>query len=488
MEKVTDLFKAFRNKQIEYDELFGELTKMLSEDPHFSVQAIASLDSAQQQTPIPVTDFINLRAKLESTAETFHQQETSHGPADAESTLMFDAEDATAAPNDPTLIGNNGGIESVVSQVAPAATAPSSFSDEPPVAPASPPEEDYADEATVIMPMPPRQTAGAATQSQDLQSAPAEAKPAADSNMEETVIAPAISEDSNDAMSEDAHATLIAAPMADASVDNSAPAEETPMPTETTPDSVAENAEEAQPKAIPSKPPIALIAAGAAAAVVILVVIVMWSGGSDTPEEIAESPTMATESSEPSPWGEKLPEEAFDAEKSVGTVSTNANISDAEETLEQNQVANTDSDLQAMDSQPVEPEQITTSAETIEANQTGLSETETSTSTTTAEAPAVNASAEPEIKDEAYYVSAIQQAVDSNNLGPAENEGSATFYLVELIKLNQESLEISNARTLISKKHIQLSKESRSNNRWEEAQQHLDDALKVRLPDSYLPE
>ena len=148
MEKVTDLFKAFRNNEIAYDELFGSLTRMLSEDPHFATQAISALDNAQQLTPIPVTDFIQLRGQLENTAETFLQQETDAGPAATEATTVFPAEEETQRPDpgmagayDPTLVTN-------VSEAAPASSS------EPQ---AEEPDPDYHDEATVIMPMPPRQ-------------------------------------------------------------------------------------------------------------------------------------------------------------------------------------------------------------------------------------------------------------------------------------------------------------------------------------------
>ena len=59
---------------------------------------------------------------------------------------------------------------------------------------------------------------------------------------------------------------------------------------------------------------------------------------------------------------------------------------------------------------------------------------------------------------------------------------------MELIKLNQQSDFITDARTLIAQKHLELAKVARQNNQWDSAQQHLDDAFKVRLPDSYMPE
>ncbi|MDX1692269.1 MAG: hypothetical protein R3208_00815, partial [Ketobacteraceae bacterium] len=154
MEKVTDLFKAFRNNEIAYDELFGALTRMLSEDPHFATHAIATLDNAQQLTPIPVTDFIQLRSQLENTAETFQQQETLQpetGVNAGDATRMFDAEEQTQRPDsgmagayDPTLIANPADFEKPPAATPPADTGAGTSTDQP-------------DDATVIMPTPPRQ-------------------------------------------------------------------------------------------------------------------------------------------------------------------------------------------------------------------------------------------------------------------------------------------------------------------------------------------
>jgi len=84
-----------------------------------------------------------------------------------------------------------------------------------------------------------------------------------------------------------------------------------------------------------------------------------------------------------------------------------------------------------------------------------------------------------------YFVGQINNAKNANNLAPAEKVGTATYYLVKLIKASPNSPFVSQARSQIAKAHLVLAATARDGERWDEAQQHLDDAFAVRLPDSY---
>ncbi|PIE41143.1 MAG: hypothetical protein CSA49_04740 [Gammaproteobacteria bacterium] len=419
MEKVNDLFKSFRNKEIEYDELFGALTRMLSEDPHLSGEAVAALDKAQQQTPIPVTDFINLRAKLENTAATFHQQDISQTPADTETTMMFSEEDSDVATDsgDPTLVGT-------ITDGDPTETPAATFNT-PPVKPA----DDYTDEATVIMPMPPRQAAAAPV---------AEAAPNSKEQPEAEELPEPELPQSEPELPQPEPETA------------STPAFEPAPQLQTEP---------AAPLVKSTKPPLALIGTGVAVAVVVLLVIVFWPA-SETPEATVETASISnTETvSEATPATTDTPASPSPWEQTTAETSDNTNGAAFTDTA----------------TLPIE-DTTTATVDTVEIAAPERLEQDI-------------VAAEPDIENETYLINAIKAAVAGKNLGPAEREGTATFLLVKLIALNPDDSQISDVRAMISKKHLELAKESRSNHQWDEAQLHLDAALKVRLPDSYMPE
>ena len=432
MEKVTDLFKAFRNNEIAYEELFGSLTRMLSEDPGFAAQAISILDNAQQLTPIPVTDFIQLRSQLENTAATFQQQSASATPADAEATRIFDAAEATRRP-EPGLAGS--GDPTLVSAPPPEAEfqpLPGNAAQDPHVA-------DYQDEATVIMPVPPRQQTPPPPQ----EPAPAAAPPV-----------------------EDEHATLIATP---------AP-EPAPSP-EPAPAAVRESAPDpaVKPKQQDKKPPVMLLAGAGGVALVLILALVLWPSGEEEPGTAATPPLQQEPAS---PWQSR---------PQATQPSTAADNTETAVFSEPDQpAANTAGDPftslndTAADSDPVE--QTTTDPEE-DSGEFFAADNSLPLDT----GPEPHQPPEPAVKDEAYYMAQIEAAVAADKLTPAEQQGTATHYLVELIRLNRNSEKISEARTLISKRHLELAKAAREKSQWDAAQQHLDDALKVRLPDSYLP-
>ncbi|MCG8317126.1 MAG: hypothetical protein MI976_28230 [Pseudomonadales bacterium] len=397
MEKVVNLFKAFRVNEIQYEELFGALTKMLSEEPHFSGEAVQALDNAQQLTPIPVADFIRLRNQLESTAQTFQQQDTSTSPNEAEATKIFAAADLTMgqsaiAADDPTLMTS---AES---------------------APAPAPADDYNDEATVIMPMPPRGGSAAQIPNETAKPTIPKAEP-------------------EPAMVEDEHATLIAAPseVMDATKPPAC-SEEPTIPPLTSP--APKPAKRPEPAAN-NKQSMVYIGAGVAAVLTILVLVLLWpsSNDNDSDSNFVDSSFVDTNL----PAAAPQTTESFVEEAPQPEAQTVANTDEIGEDF-------------FVSTGELEPEP------------------------------------EPVVKNEDYYYNQIEKAVAANNLSPAEATGTATYYLVGLLQLNQSSDKVSDARAMIAKKHLELAKTARTHSRWDEAQQHLDDAFKVRLPDSYLPE
>ena len=447
MEKVISLFKSFRNNEIAYDELFGTLTQMLSEDPRFAAEAIATLDNAQQLTPIPVTDFIQLRSQMEATAETFQQQYIAATPADHEATKIFDetaplaGDETFTSPGssfDPTLMA-----APVVATDYPGeatATATATATEQPgPI--------DYADEATVIMPMPPRHE-------------PAPPPPAA-------------------RIADDEHATLVAVASAPPQPEITPPATSEPRPAATSqPSPAVQRAEPADnvPARQPvKKPPFAVFAGGAAVVIIMLLALILWPDGDKDAKTIASSQNSQQQATENLAWQSSSTLNAASSQSSP--------TSPDPDVFSEPYLSPTAQDEEASQNTPVAdvyPDDTTTDEDTDffdDSNSLALDDVSSTTDNT---APAI-------VEDAAYFMDQIKTAVSANKLTPAEEEGTATWYLVELIRYDNRGDQISDARTLISQKHLELAKKAREKNQWDAAQQHLDDALKVRLPDSYLP-
>ena len=64
---------------------------------------------------------------------------------------------------------------------------------------------------------------------------------------------------------------------------------------------------------------------------------------------------------------------------------------------------------------------------------------------------------------------------------------STTYWLIEMLKVNRHSHQVSEARAFIAQVHLEMSQKARDTGDWDAAQEHLDAALEVRLPNSYLP-
>lgn len=474
-EKVVDLFKAFRTQSIDYEELFGSLTKILSEDPHFSTQAIAALDNAQQQTPIPVTDFIQLRGQLENTAETFHQQEITPGTGESEATKIFSEEDQTQAPEslspfDPTLMA------------APETAEEPAASEAQPTATPAPAQSDYEDEATVIMPVPPKRPAK--TESGE--------PPATAVDPHATLITtPEDKPDPVTTESQDEQATLIAAPeslpesqASSPPGDEDSPALEQKSPVKDAPAMKTANRATGLPL------PLLAGAAGVLVLLVVVLVMLVWPG------EESELPVAQEQPTEASPWGPaptketsaQATEPANESPLNESTLIEPETPTVAAESISDPVTDSLSEDAIAGDAEAASESASTTSAGAI-AEEPTLANSQAPASDSPDQSIITEpAAAPPAVKDEAYYFAQIKQAVKDADLGPAEATNSATYFLVELIKLNQQSDFITDARTLIAQKHLELAKVARQNNQWDSAQQHLDDAFKVRLPDSYMPE
>lgn len=86
-----------------------------------------------------------------------------------------------------------------------------------------------------------------------------------------------------------------------------------------------------------------------------------------------------------------------------------------------------------------------------------------------------------------YLFTKLQKAADTRDLLPVDRKNSATFYLIEMLKVNRHHHMISQGRAYIAQMHLEAAREARTEGKWDDAQEHLDAALEVRLPDSFMP-
>ena len=99
MARVDDLFKAFRAGELNQNDLFHALLTDIQSDARFCQQAVAQLDQVQRNIPIPVTDFIELRERVDKAAQLQLARQPSPAAKDPDATSIYSAAgDATLLP------------------------------------------------------------------------------------------------------------------------------------------------------------------------------------------------------------------------------------------------------------------------------------------------------------------------------------------------------------------------------------------------------
>ncbi|OUS30185.1 hypothetical protein A9Q99_06820 [Gammaproteobacteria bacterium 45_16_T64] len=471
MEEIVALFIDYRDQRISYDELHRSILDKAQREPAFQRQAIPTLDRIQKTTPIDIASFITLRGELDTEIQqlpspTTNENDVTDECNDPDATLVtqlpsdnihpnakvthkVSTTPVTSGPSEPTLLSTQSGLNMEQTDSKSAA-------------------EPDPDEATMIMP------AGMLSNSP---SAPARV-PALDPDDEETVI----STITNLEVDIDDEETLISTSTNIPTVNNDNTEEETlvagqstnppPISTPTAGtgphDSTLVNGETSpqiaptiEAVSTPSKktstPVIMAISLALVAAISMGVTLVKTSPPSSH-DAVNTEPTTPV----PNPWS-KQP-------SIVETAETNASSPSAEIT------PTTDSALA-----PVTTTPIIELAPPIIPNE----EVTASLPITTSDTKSSPISFASPAEEENYLFEQLKQAKQAERLTPAETQGTATYYLVKLIQLNPNSVKISQARSLISKAHLSLANTARENEDWDMAQQHLDDAFTVRLPDSY---
>ncbi|MDX1694312.1 MAG: hypothetical protein R3208_11160, partial [Ketobacteraceae bacterium] len=296
---------------------------------------------------------------------------------------------------------------------------------------------DQPDDATVIMPTPPRQ-----------QSATPSTTPPPANPVSPTPAPPEL----------DDQATLIASPAApEPSPVPRAPAAPEPEPVPTP-----------RPTQKDKIVPVPVLAGLGVLGLAIVLALAFWPGEDTDQPETASKPEPAEAPADPWQSAPAQPTAGTGSPAVTDPVYSDPVYSDPEYQIAE--PATTEPEAISPEEAPREPTgQITATEDTREPE---MSET---------------VFEEPVVKDEAYFMAQIKTATAADRLTPSDQQGTATYFLTELIRYDSNSDRISEARTLISKRHLELAKAAREKSQWDAAQQHLDDALKVRLPDSYLP-
>ncbi len=458
MEKVIHLFKLCRDGQIELDDLTHQICHWVENDPAFALEAINLLDSVQQQVPLPVTDYIELRTEVDRLALLYKKQGYPiNAENDPDATRIFNPDDnASANPDDQTRTQEQPrhiDSEPVAGRQQEAPEPTSNREDQclettnadfehtlarnPVATPlAESPAEPPADDATVIMPTKPHQhfDAGpplsATEAASELQNTPAPEK------------SPLI-EESVQPVAEDA--TVIApAPGSPSTIPNSAPSNQG-EPTN--------QKHNEQPKAFPLWP----ILMGGMTTAIAVILVVLWV-------ILDKDPYQAVELQQPPAQPQPI-----DTPDSATTTTTQAAPTENEDP----------------NSRPLDMPPPNTDAEPdITKEPSKPQKVETVQKPTTASPPSFS-SPDDELS---YWLDKLQKAADQNQLLPQDKKGTATYYLVKMLQVNPHSAAVSQARAYIAQVHVDLARKAREQNQWDKAQQHLDAAVEVRLPTSFLPE
>lgn len=462
MEQVVELFGRFRSREIGLKELTGTLRNFLLHHPQAPKQGLGWLDLAQQRYPLPVTDFIQLRADMDYLLRSLALQSPA---ADADTTRIgmtapHARHDDTLLPSvavPPPLSGRDDGLATRIA--APAddglSTRIAAPADEGMATCIAPPNAD--DElATVIAGV---QTAAAAL------------------GNDATVVNAALSDDgatviANPAMPRDIainEATVLAPPLplADATViaptlpqagteatrvaAPQAPGRDVPkMPhSQRVPPRTVTVAPPAPPAR--SSTPVMAVIGGIALALLVAGGFAGWRHTQTpavapiTPEKVATTPRLET----------VLPAEAQtaadaidDASASENTITLKLEIDNATAVMQASPATPTGSNTQASASvQPISTKEPV----------------------------------EPLPNDVDGLLLTVKSRIEKGRLLPAEDQNSATFAIKALIAKAPESNAVSEARKQLSQAHLELAKQARERGDLEAAQTHLDNAFDVRL-------
>lgn len=485
MEQVVELFGRYRGRQIALTELTSSLKNVLAREPQAIRQGLGWLDLAQQRNPMPVTEFIQLRADMDFMLRAMALQSGATGAANssASDSTVFASRSGTTA-SDKTGFGDfDATLPTRVAVMADndgtrvAATRIPGADDSTVIAGQKTTISIEAEDATQLArsPVDEDKTQIAAPRSADNDTATLLAAPAIPAD-DSTVLAPG----RTSPMESTTEATVLAAPRPAIEPTVIAP----PIPAQTiTAPSAGTPPPAPQARQLPQKMPhsqrvppraalpadrtaktagtissdapqrsaslvVALIG-GIAAALLLIAGVALWknqhSANVDNNVEIA--PPTQTVNNEPpisnvpsaQPVAATIPASSSSTSLSSDTVRLTLSVENGDEKATSREEA-------AQASRQPRP-----------------------------------APAEPLPTNADELLTIVKKRIAGGALLPADDPASATYALQALIKLAPNNNATRDARSLLSDAHLALAKKSREKGDLEAAQTHLNDAFDVRL-------
>lgn len=513
MEKVNDLFKAFRAGQLKQDDIFKALLHEIQRDPRFCQQAIALLDQVQRSVPIPVTDFIELRAKVDKAVALQASRQPAPAVADPDATSVYQPSPTPAtsgSEEDATWLTPTTPQESALPEATLTRSEAARKTERDLDATIPPPVRDAilqdsvqhdtpGSDATVIMPVQARNVppAPAAVATETPSTPQSAAHEAVDDGA--TLIAPSTSHDDG--------ATLIAP---------SIPSEEgatliAPPDTDGTEQQTAQTTEQAKQSGKPQpdtlRAPLRrngtrqtspiLLGSGIAALLAVLMVGGFLLSGDEPSTSTIDQETPSSSNTIPASDSSPALPDATGGEMSNTTESTPPGTASSQPALDTHQETDTEQEPDAP--QPSDTESGKTAdaspgnqvdGETAPPDLTASSITETHepepalTTNETTELPLPPADSAQRMR---WYYEQLSAATQNQRLLPADEQGTATYYLVEMLTQDPDHELIPDARATISRMHTELARQARLKGQWDRVQEHLDAAMEVNLPSSYRP-
>lgn len=498
MEQVVELFGRYRSREIAFKELNATLKTFLGNHPQATRQGLGWLDLAQQRQPMPVTEFIQLRADMDYLLRSLALQSPEIDPtrignaaprtitlpkSDAQSTVVQRAAESL----DATVVNNAGAV--AAEKVPSDKTTPEKTVFQKPAS-----QEDEAthiavnvradDDATRIAAKASADTSTNedATRIAAVSANPTTRPPAASKDSEATVVVNAAApadERTVIATPKVADPTMIATPRSATPSERGEDATRVVTPREAVPkmphsQRVPPRVVTAPEKTATPVPPaprsaslVLGVVAGIAAAIVLVGGFALWkstrppSDASATVEVDAQPRSAATNASDntrdtASNTGSRpvISTETSGA-NTIATVTTGAD--ETETVMLQLEVV---SDSSVVDGSAVLPSTAPRpSMQPIPAKEP----------------------VEPLPTDINGLLSSVKNRVDKGRLLPADDPNSATFAIKALIAKAPDSNEVSEARKILSQAHLELARQAREKGDLDAAQTHLDNAFDVRL-------
>jgi hypothetical protein len=469
MEQVVELFGRYRAREIGLSALTATLKNFLQHQPQAPRQGLGWLDLAQQRQPMPVTEFIQLRADMDYLLRSLVLQSA---PADTDTTRIG-ITSPQSRPGDtllPATLGDNDSthIAGTANSQQASAIAEPAEDEQATLIQASQEDDDLStviaapslprnDEATVLAPPLPVTDA--------------------------TVIAPPTSE---------TEATVLAAPLqaAPQALANS-PAPHQAPPTITDATQVAAiplppgrdapkmpHSQRVPPRTVTVTPtpaaapasrnptPVLATVAGIALALIVAGGFAWWRHAPKETGSTNETPASTAASVERALPKGKTPADSKTAPPTTQESSTQESSTQQSVTLKIE-----------VDGRQVTTNTDATSTDAADAN-TADASGHGSVQPPPSQPPRTAA---PLPTDADALLAVVKKRIEQHRLLPADDPETATYAIKALIARAPDSNAVSEARKLLSQAHLELARKAREQGDLEAAQTHLDNAFDVRL-------